>query len=87
VGRDASDGTAGLSSIVLFNGLVTHSPPEVVCSQARLLASGDVRAEERSGGSESSLHPLPFRLWGRPFRLGIYDERDDPCPVIDPCVT
>jgi len=57
----------------LFNGLGTQALPEVFISQFRLVASGDVNDEERSGGSElSDVSVPPFVCGAGPLGSGIY---------------
>jgi len=48
VRREGSDGTSGLSSFSLFDGLGKLRRHEVVISQSPLVATGGLRAEERS---------------------------------------
>jgi len=76
VGSDASDGTAGLSS---FFGATTSGRIELASRgclfSTRLVASGDVRAEERSEGSAGSRQiRFPHFVCGAgPLGAGIYD--------------
>ena len=65
----ASDGMSGLSGFLMNDlGKSEQSLPRSFISQSRLVASGDLTAEERSRRIRVILlHPFPLRLWGRPL--------------------